>query len=191
VAFHHPEDDRRGAVAMIELIKTSHIEANSEFATDVRMLLNDAFPDGAPNELSNYYSRCGIPTTTLILSDDRRAVGHLAIHERQIKIGDEAQRVGLLGEIAIAVDRGRTGLARSLVRQAHEHLHRQSIPFSILFAVEPHVYASSGYKLMQNKTRFLDADGQWKTFVYRGSMYAELLARPWPNQLIDLCGPAV
>jgi predicted acetyltransferase len=127
----------------------------------------------------------------MLLSEDRRAVGHLAIYERQIKIGDETQQVGLLGEIAIAVDRRRAGLARSLVRQAHEHLQGRSIPFSILFAFEPHVYASSGYKLMQNQTRFLDADGQWKTFVYRGSMYAELLARPWPNQLIDLCGPAV
>jgi predicted acetyltransferase len=176
---------------MIELIKISHIEANSAFATDVRELLNDAFPDGAPNELSSYYARRGIPTATMILSEHRRAVGHLAIYERQIKIGDETWQVGLLGEIAIAADRRRTGLARSLVRQAHEHLRGRSIPFSILFAFEPRVYASSGYKLMQNQTRFLDADGRWKTFVYRGSMYAELLARPWPNLLIDLCGPAV
>jgi len=28
-------------------------------------------------------------------------------------------------------------------------------------------------------------------FVYRGSMYAELSGRPWPDQLVDLCGPAV
>jgi predicted acetyltransferase len=176
---------------MIELIKTGHIEADSAFAADVRVLLNDAFPDGAPNELSNYYSRHGIPTTTLILGEDRRAVGHLAIYERQIRIGDQTERVGLLGEIAIAADCRRRGLARRLVRQAHEHLHGRSIPFSILFAYEPHVYASSGYKLMPNRTRFLDTDGQWKTLVYRGSMYAELLARPWPNQPIDLCGPVV
>jgi hypothetical protein len=44
---------------------------------------------------------------------------------------------------------------------------------------------------MQNQTRFLDTDGQWKTFVYRGGMYAELSPKPWPNQLIDLCGPTV
>ena len=164
------------------------------YAGQVRALLNDAYPDGAPDELTGYYSRHGIPTITMLLredGEDPRVVGHLAIYEHQIKIGDETAEVGLLGEIAIAADRRRAGLARSLVRQAHEHLQGRSIPFSILFAYEPRIYASSGYKLMQNKTRFCDADGQWKTFVYRGSMYAELLGRPWPNRLIDLCGPVV
>jgi predicted acetyltransferase len=99
-----------------------------------------------------------------------RAVGHLAIYERDIKIGKEALRVGLLGEIAIAADRRGAGLARRLVREAHEDLRARSIPFSILFAFEPCLYVSSGYKLMQNHTRFIDADGHWKTLVYHGSM---------------------
>jgi len=176
---------------MPELIRTSHIEEGAELATEVRRLLNDAFPDGAPNELSSYYFRHGIPTTTMLLREGRCVVGHLAVYERQIMIGDETLRVGLLGEIAIAAGRRRSGLARCLVRQAHEQLQGRSIPFSILFAFEPRIYQSSGYKLMQNQTRFLDADGQWKTFVCRGSMYAELLGRPWPNRPIDLCGPVV
>ena len=176
---------------MIQLIKTNYIDASAELGAQVCALLNDAFPDGAPNELSGYYSRHGVPTTTMLLREGRRVVGHLAMYERQIKLGDETVDVGLLGEIAIAADRRRAGLARGLVRHAHDHLQGRSIPFSILFAYEPHVYMSSGYKVMQNETRFLDADGQWKTFVYRGSMYAELLGRPWPNQPIDLCGPVV
>jgi hypothetical protein len=32
---------------MIELIKMSYVEANSGFATDVRGLLNEVFPNGA------------------------------------------------------------------------------------------------------------------------------------------------
>jgi predicted N-acetyltransferase YhbS len=174
---------------MIELIRTSHIEANAEDAADVRALLNDAFPDGAPDELGGYYGRHGLPTATLLLRDSRRVVGHLAIYERQIRIGDEALQAGLLGEIAVAADRRRGGLARDLVREAHEHLRARSIPYSILFAYEPRVYESSGYRLMRNQMRFLDTDGQWKTFVYRGSMYAELSGRPWPDQPVDLCGP--
>ena len=177
--------------AMIQLTKTGHVDARCEFAADVRMLLNAAYPDGAPNELDDYYIRHGLPTTTILLSDDRRALGHLAIYERQIRIGDESERVGLIGEVAVSVDCRGAGLARRLVRHAHEHLRERSIPFAILFAFEPRVYASSGYRLMQNETRFLDADGQWKSFVLRGSMYAELLEKPWPNQPIDLCGPAV
>jgi predicted acetyltransferase len=176
---------------MIELIRTGHIEASAEYAADVRTLLNDAFPDGAPDELDGYYSRHGLPTATLLLRDGRRVVGHLAIYERQIKMDNEILQAGLLGEIAVAADRRRAGLARDLVREAHAHLQARSIPFSILFAYEPRVYESSGYRLMRNEMRFVDTDGQWKTFVYRGSMYAELLGRPWPDQLVDLCGPAV
>jgi len=44
---------------------------------------------------------------------------------------------------------------------------------------------------MRNETRFLDVDGAWKTFVYRGSMYAELAERPWPNGILDLAGRVV
>jgi predicted acetyltransferase len=65
------------------------------------------------------------------------------------------------------------------------------MPFSILFAYEPKVYASSGYELMQNTTRFIDADCTLKTFVYRGSMYAELSGRRWPNQMLELRGRTV
>jgi predicted N-acetyltransferase YhbS len=176
---------------MLELIRIGHIDASAEWATDVRALLNDAFPDGAPNELDGYYATHGIPAMTLLLKEGQRVIGHLAIYERQIKIGDETLQVGLLGEIAIAVDRRRIGFARDLVRHAHAHLQERSIPFSILFAFAPRVYASSGYKLIENQMRFLDEDGSWKTLVYRGSMYAELLGRPWPHQAIDLCGPVV
>ena len=159
---------------------------------EVDALLDASFPDGAPNERSAYYARHGLsPTTSMLLGDGGRVVGHLAIYERDIKIAEEALRVGLLGEIAIAADHRGAGLARRLVRRAHEHLRARSIPFSILFAFAARVYLSSGYKLMQNQTRFIDADGHSKTLLYRGSMYAELLGRPWPNQSIDLCGTAV
>jgi predicted acetyltransferase len=141
--------------------------------------------------LGHYYIRHGLPAATLLLTESGCVVGHLAIYEREIRIGNETLQAGLLGEIAVAADRRRAGLARNLVHEAHAHLQAHAIPFSILFAYEPRVYVSSGYRLMQNQMRFLDTDGQWKTFVYRGSMYAELLGRPWPDQTVDLCGPAV
>lgn len=176
---------------MAKLICKSHIDPTDEHLSEVCGLLNDAFPDGAPDELNYYYSRRGIPEATLLLAEGHRVVGHLALYEREIQIGNDELTVGLLGEIAVAADHRRMGLGHRLVHEAHERLRAESIPFSILFAFEPRVYASSGYKLMQNKTRLLDTDGKWKTFVYRGSMYAELSGRSWPNLPIDLCGPAV
>ena len=81
--------------------------------------------------------------------------------------------------------------AADLLQHAHGLLKERSIAFSILFAYEPRIYQRSGYRLMQNATRFLDADGTWKTLVYRGGMYAELMERSWPNQIVDLRGPVV
>jgi predicted acetyltransferase len=106
-------------------------------------------------------------------------------------IAPYALDIGMLGEIVVAPERRRRGHSRVLVRRAHEQLKARNIPFSILFACEPRVYAASGYKLMQNETHFIDIDGTSKTLVYRGSMYAELLEKRWPNQLLDLCGRVV
>ena len=175
----------------VELIKARAMEVACELAAEVSALLNDAFPDGAPDELRTYYARHGIPTTSLLLKDGSRVIGHLAIYERHIRIGGDTVLVGLLGEIATATDRRRTGLARRLIGHAHEHLQAHAIPFSILFAFEPRIYLSSGYKPMQNQTTCIGADGQSRTFVFRGSMYAELLEDIWPNLPIDLCGTAV
>jgi predicted N-acetyltransferase YhbS len=170
----------------IELTKTHRIEDDSPFAAGVHALLDATFPEGAPNELAGYYARHGFPTVTLLLSEGQHVVGHLALYEREIGIGAETVLVGL-----IAAERKRMGLARRLVAHAHDHLAARAIPFSILFAFEPVVYASSGYKPMRNETRFIDADGNLKTLVYRGGMVAELSERPWPNQQIDLRGTAV
>jgi predicted acetyltransferase len=110
---------------------------------------------------------------------------------RDVAIGGELEEIGILGGIAVAPDQRRTGHARTLVRHAHELLRKRSIAFSILFAFEPRIYDSSGYRLMQNITRYIDEEGTTKTLVYRGSMYAELSQRPWPNELLDLRGRTV
>jgi predicted acetyltransferase len=110
---------------------------------------------------------------------------------RQVAIGAELLEIGMLGGVVVAPDQRRKGHSRLLVRHAHERLRSRHIPFSILFANEPRLYESGGYKLMQNATRFIDADATTKTLIYRGSMYAELGQRRWPNHLLDLRGPVV
>jgi predicted N-acetyltransferase YhbS len=160
-------------------------------ASQARALLDVAYPDGAPGELDKYYARHGLPAATFLVEEDNLVVGHLSVFERQVRIGEEALQIGLLGEIAIAADRRKQGLAADLVAHAHRYLRSRAIPFSVLFAFEPAVYASSGYKPMLNETRAIEADGQWRTYVFRGGMVAELSDRPWSGKLLDLCGTAV
>jgi predicted acetyltransferase len=174
----------------MELVQTSLAALTGTLASGVHALLDAAFAERGPGE-KDYYSEHGPPTLILILREGERVIGHLAPYQREVRVGDETLKIGMIGAVGFAPDYRRRGHGRALVEQAHEYLKGESIPFSVLFAYEPRVYASSGYHLMQNETHFLDIDGAWKTFVFRGSMYAELSARRWPNQLLDLRGRVV
>jgi predicted acetyltransferase len=173
-----------------ELIETSRDALRGDLEERVQALLDDAFPRGSSTK-GGYYSLHGVPDRILIAHEARHVVGHLALYRRQVKIGDEVLEIGMIGGVAVAPDHRRKGHCRLLLLRAHDYLRAGSIPFSILFAFEPRVYLSSGYRLMQNETHFLDVDGAWKTFVYRGSMYSELARRPWPNQMLELGGGVV
>ena len=153
-----------------------------DLETMVQALLVRAFREGSSTD-GDYYARHGVPDRILIAREARQVVGHLALYRRPVKMGDEVLEIG--------PDHRRRGHCRRLLRRAHDDLRTRSIPFSILFAFEPRVYLSSGYRLMQNETHFLDADGAWKSFVYRGSMYAELAERPWPNRVLEMAGGVV
>lgn len=176
---------------MLQIETLARVAPGSDTETQLVTLLTDAYPEGAPDELQTYYAWPGVPDTTLLLRDGDSLVGHLAMFMREILIGGEPYRVGLIGEVAVAPEHRRRGLARRLIMAAHQHLRSRSAPFAILFAFEPAVYVSSGYKPMRNEIRFLDRDRTWKTLVHRGGMYAELADRPWPNEFIDLRGPVV
>ena len=172
------------------MIEISRNALTGDLETRVQALLADAFPEG-PSTNGDYYARHGMPDRILIVQEARQVVAHLALYRRPVKIGDEPLEIGMVGGVAVAPDHRRRGHCRLLLQRAHDYLRARSIAFSILFAFEPLVYRSSGYRLMQNETHFLDVDGAWKTFVYRGSMYSELTERPWPNQVLELHGGVV
>jgi hypothetical protein len=173
---------------MVELIETTRAGLAGPLEAKVQRLLGETFFNDASVD---YYARLGIPTTILILRDGPEAVAHLALYRREVGILDEDVEIGMIGGVAVAAPRRGEGHCRALVQRAHAHLRERAIAFSILFAFEPRVYQSSGYRLMRNPIRFIDHDGAWRTLVYRGGMYAELLDRPWPGQLVDLRGPVV
>ena len=177
-------------MSITELIEITRDALGGDLETTVQALLNEAFPEGSSTD-GDYYALHGVPDRILIAREARQVVGHLAVYRRQVKIGDEVLEIGMIGAVAVAPDHRRRGHCRRLLQRAHDYLRARSIPFSILFAFEPRVYLSSGYRLMQNETHFLDVDGAWKSFVYRGSMYAELAERRWPNRMLELVGGVV
>jgi predicted acetyltransferase len=172
----------------MDLIETTRAGLIGPLEARVQRLLGEAFFDGATVD---YYARLGVPEVVLLLRDGEEIVGHLALYRREVGILDQDVEIGMIGGVAVAPAwRGR-GHCRALMQRAHLWLRDRSIPFSLLFAFEPRVYESSGYRLMRNPIRFLDHDGTWKTLVYRGGMYAELRDKRWRDQQVDLRGPVV
>jgi predicted acetyltransferase len=127
----------------------------------------------------------------MMLRDSRQAVAHLALYRRDVGIGEETVEVGMIGSVAVRRDRQGRGLSRLLVASANARLRERGIPFSIVYARSPKLYAACGYRMMLNTTRFLDCDGTWRTAIHCNGMYAELSSRPWPHLPIDLRGPVV
>ena len=175
---------------MIKLLEVRPGDLSGDLASGVHRLLRDAFPKCGPNE-GDFYRTLGAPEVAIVLSVGSQVFGHLGLYTREVQIGNETLEIGMLGGIVVAPDCRRQGHSRVLVRHAHDHLKERHIPFSILFAHEPRIYEGGGYKLMQSAMRFIWPDGIPRTLVYRGSMYAELSRRPWPNQLLDLRGSMV
>ena len=175
---------------MVELIEMSRAGLAGSLEAEVQAFLREAFshdPPAAPD----YYAPYEPSEMILILREAGRVMGHLVAYRRAIAIGDESVEIGMIGGVAIAAHHRRKGHARALVERTHARFRQRALLFSLLFAYEPRIYASSGYRPMANTTRFLDSDGAWKTFVHRGGMYAELGDRNWPNLPIDLRGRAV
>jgi predicted acetyltransferase len=175
---------------MAELIEMSRAGLAGSLEAEVRALLRQAFPDD-PTIERDYYAPYEPSEMILLLREGQQVVGHLVAYRRPIAIGEEIVEVGMIGGVAIAAEHRRMGHARALVERTHARFRQRRLPFSLLFAFEPSVYASSGYWPMANTIRFLDSDGVWKTLVHRGGMYAELGDRNWPNLPIDLRGRAV
>jgi predicted acetyltransferase len=175
---------------MIQLFEFPSDELSGDLASRIHALLSDAWPEDAPNE-GDYYRTHGAPTAVVIIREAVNVIAHLAVYQREVAIANETLDLGILGGIVVAPDHRRNGHSRALVRRAHEWLQGRRIPFSILFTHEPRLYTSSGYRLMQNPTRFTDSDGKIKTKFHVGGMYAELSERRWTNQTLDLRGRVV
>jgi len=179
---------------MAELIEMSRAELADSLEAQVQAFIRQAFPDDPAAE-RDYYAPYEPSEMILVLREGRpeelRVIGHLVAYRRAIAIGDEPVEIGMIGGVAIAPGHRRQGHCRALVEHTHARFRQRGLPFSLLFAFEPRVYASSGYRPMANTTRFLGSDGAWKTFAHRGGMYAELGDRRWPDLPIDLRGPAV
>lgn len=172
----------------MQLIRTSLTNLPRDLTAQIQALLRAAYRDD-PEPDYNYGPQP--PDVVVLLVDGNFIAGHLAAYAREVTIDTAPATIGLIGGVAVAETKRRRGHARAMVAEAHRYFVTRGIAFSVLFAASPAIYRSSGYREMENTTRFIDRDGTWKELVYRDGMVAELGDAHWPNRPLDLRGPTV
>ncbi|OAN76451.1 hypothetical protein A8B78_02925 [Jannaschia sp. EhC01] len=118
-------------------------------------------------------------------------VGHLAAYMRGVDQGNASMTVGMIGNVATRKTFRRRGIAKSLVDASHRHVRDAGARFSQLFAYDPPVYVSSGYRLMRDQVTFVDRAAAVSTCDLPGSMLFELTAHSWRAGTVNLNGPPV
>jgi hypothetical protein len=169
-------------------MKSVHLKRR-ELTGETEVAVQRMLKKGFPGVVRDYYS-AAMPERILLLLDQDQPIGHIAAYVRQALVGEEALNIGLIGGVFVERNFRCQGHAKRLLQEAHETFVEAFLPFSVLVANEPERYRSSGYRMMENETRFLE-NGQWRQFVHRGGMVAELSKRLWPNKLLNLRGPLV
>ena len=111
---------------MAEVLELSPADLAGDLLLRTHTLLSNAFPEDAPNE-GDYYRTHGEPTAVLVLCEAPHVLGHLAPYLRQVRIGDEALEIGMLGGIVVAPEHRGRGCSRALVRHAHNRLRQVAL----------------------------------------------------------------
>lgn len=169
----------------MELLSVPCADLSGSLRPKVQALLAMAFPD-----LEGDYYKGPVPDRIFMFCDDSQPVAHLAAYKRTAKADDKDCLIGMIGGVAVSPTHRRKGLSKLLIREAHQFFLAERIGHTILFAFDPTIYGSSGYELMTNPVRFVEA-GEERQFVYRGSMIAHLDGSCWSVGLLDLQGEVV
>jgi nodulation protein A len=160
----------------------------------IATLLAQAFPRSRTGFTGTRSWSSGRPELRLVAWRDGRAVAHLGILRRFLRVPERAASVlvGDVGLVAVAPQERGTGLGRELLRRGDDVLRRLDVPFGYLTCGE-HVaafYQGCGWVRASGGTRMIRADGRVQ--VYGGaSMVREVRASlaDWPDGcLVDRNG---
>jgi GNAT superfamily N-acetyltransferase len=116
-------------------------------------------------------------------------VGHLSITTRTVTVGGTEVEVGGIGAVTTHAEWRRRGVAAALLDAAAGFMRKDlAVSFGLLIcrAGVADVYASKGWRVISDTTRFAQPSG---TATYPGlTMTLSLSDREWPRGDIDLQG---
>ncbi|WP_180944730.1 GNAT family N-acetyltransferase [Vibrio parahaemolyticus] len=126
----------------------------------------------------------------ILIEDENQIVATGFAYSRLMSQGLTNFKAGIVGGIAVAPNKRRLGLAKTIVKELDKCLVAFGVTHSFLFAYEPDVYRSSGYSELVLPIHYFDVQQKnWNQFVYRGGMIKTYNGgQSLSNQVIEFNG---
>jgi predicted acetyltransferase len=126
---------------------------------------------------------------TVMVWEDEDLVTNVHIVERTVKVGDQAVRLGGIGNVATKVEWRKRGYARSALATVQDFLlDPLKVDFGMMIATEPMVsrYQKLGWNVVSRTMLVDQPDG--RTTLNYPVMILPVCRQDWPGGEIDLCG---
>jgi len=175
----------------IELIEEFKLKENSK--TQLSQLLQKAFPE-VNFKGRNYYKQ--IPQFRILLKRERKVLGQIGLDYRIMTLNDSPIKVlGVIDFAVLPTEQGKgygTKLLLELDNIAKSNQH--NIDFILLFADNSKIYTKNGYKVSDQKVKWLAIDnhinhGIFEKQLFGCLMYKKIGTMEWNNKLtLDMLG---
>ncbi|MBL9208272.1 MAG: GNAT family N-acetyltransferase [Opitutaceae bacterium] len=125
-----------------------------------------------------------------IRGSDGSLAAHVAVHDKVVSAAGMNHRIGGVAEVAVHPAQRGHGHVRTLLAAAHAWMVRQGFEYAVLFAHHPNIYASSGYREVNNLFRAVPTTEGAPAWERADKvMVAEFKGNVWPSGEVRLSGP--
>ena len=174
----------------VEIVEESDLRPDED--RQLRELLCLCFPDWSEISQDRRLWHNTPPICSVILRQERRIIGHVAIVVRTITTTwNFRYNVASVQGICVAPDRRRVGLAHILLREALQEAARRGFLFAILYCKEFLVsyYVSQGWKLADDSVVMWNSCDLPISMRSNCPMYYELSDVSFPEGPLDVHSP--
>ena len=113
--------------------------------------------------------------------EEARLVAHLALHEKEVRIGETRYLVGGIAEVCVHPDLRGKGLVKGLIEEVVRWTDGKGMAFLILFG-KAEVYQSSGFEVVKNLFSERAEDGGRVIEGTNGAMVRVLQGSYWRQE---------